>query len=330
MKVARDELPDGFEVYYLPMECTLAIRRAFRRINPGMIVLIETELWPNLVHHALERKTPIAIVNGRLSDKSFAKYRSLRSLFEPLLGAISYIHTQSEKDAQKFAALGASPSRIHSGGNIKVSGMISNLAGFNRQRVLKELHLRDDVRYVVFGSTRPGEEELALDAFDRVRIGHPDVKAILAPRHTVRVEEIEKIISSRGLKCLRRSAMADDCQDYDVMILDTMGELWKVYGIAECAFVGGSLVPIGGHNPLEPIALGVPTCFGSHMGNCIDLASKCIEHGMATTVHDGDELARFLDDCLNGKVLKPESVRFSSIFSSDLGEVTERLRSLWR
>ncbi len=329
MKVARNSLPGNIEIYYLPMECTLAIRRAFHRINPGMLVLIETELWPGLISHVLEHETPVAIVNGRLSDRNFAKYQSARAIFEPILSMISYIHTQSTNDARRFIRLGADRKRIHAGGNIKVAGMISSLTEFDKQKVLNESFLRKDTQYVVFGSTRAGEEKYVLEAFNKVRTDHPDVKAIIAPRHTVRAGEIENIISDHGLQSFRRSNMTNNSQDYDVLILDTMGELWKVYGIAECAFVGGSLVPIGGHNPLEPIALGVPTCFGPHMENCIDLAGKCSMYGFATTVHDSDELAQFIDDSLNGKVKIPETSRVLSVFSSDMEEITGRLISLW-
>jgi 3-deoxy-D-manno-octulosonic-acid transferase len=279
---------------------------------------------------AFHLRLPVVIVNGRLSDSGIRRYHALERLFGPIVRQVDYIHTQSEIDAQRYLKLGAREKAVRSGNNIKIAGMLSNLQRFDRQSLLEELKLPDDVRIVVCGSTREGEEQIILDAFREVRSKHADLRLLLAPRHTVRVGEVERTVSEYNYASIKRSMiMSVDTSEWDVMILDTMGELWKMYGIGICAFVGGSLVPIGGHNPLEPIALGVPTCFGPHMENARQLADKCVSEKIASVVKDSNSLAEFIDRSINGRFEIPAIDKVVSLFASDIDTVTDRVLSLW-
>jgi 3-deoxy-D-manno-octulosonic-acid transferase len=330
MKVAKEELSTDIECYYLPLDIPVTVRRAFRKFNPGILVITEAELWPNFLRRAFNLMLPVAIVNGRLSDSGIRRYQALRTLFGPILRQIDYIHTQSESDALRFLKLGAREKAVCSGNNIKIAGMLSNLRRFDRQSLLEELKLPDDVRIIVCGSTREGEERIILDAFKEARSKHTDLRLLLAPRHTARIGEVEKTVSEYNYASVKRSTMNSiAASNWDVMILDTMGELWKMYGIGVCAFVGGSLVPIGGHNPLEPIALGVPTCFGPHMENARQLADKCVSERIASIVQDSNSLAEFIDRSISGRVEVPSISKVESLFASDIDAVTDRVLSLW-
>lgn len=331
MKVAKEELSTDIECYYLPLDIPVIIRKAYRLFNPGILVITETELWPNLMRKAFHLRLPVVIVNGRLSDSGIKRYYALKTLFGPILRQVDYIHTQSEIDAQRYLKLGVKEQTVFSGNNIKIAGMLSNLQRFDRQTLLEELKLPTDVKIVVCGSTREGEEQIILDAFKEVRSKHPDLRLLLAPRHTVRVDEVEKTVSEYDYASVKRSTMNSiAASNWDVMILDTMGELWKMYGIGICAFVGGSLVPIGGHNPLEPIALGVPTCFGPHMENARQLADKCVSEKIASVVQDSNSLAEFIDRCIKGHAEIPSIDKVVSLFASDIDRVTDRVLSLWK
>lgn len=331
MKVAEEELSTDIECYYLPLDIPVIIRRAYRLFNPGILIITETELWPNLMRKAFYLRLPVVIVNGRLSDSGIKRYHALKTLFGPILRQVDYIHTQSEIDAQRYLKLGVKEQTVFSGNNIKIAGMLSNLQRFDRQTLLEELKLPTDVKIVVCGSTREGEEQIILDAFKEVRSKHPDLRLLLAPRHTVRVDEVEKTVSEYDYASVKRSTMNSiAASNWDVMILDTMGELWKMYGIGICAFVGGSLVPIGGHNPLEPIALGVPTCFGPHMENARQLADKCVSEKIASVVQDSNSLAEFIDRCIKGHAEIPSIDKVVSLFASDIDRVTDRVLSLWK
>ena len=330
MRVAKEELSADIELHYLPFDIPVIVRKAFRLFNPGILVLTETELWLHVMREAFRLRLPVVIVNGRLSDSGMKRYHALKTLFGPILRQVDYIHAQSESDALKFLRLGARESAVCSGNNIKIAGMLTNLRRFDRQKLIEELKLSDDVRIVVCGSTREGEEQIILDAFKKVRSKHADLRLLLAPRHTVRAGEVDKTVSKYDYTSVMRSTMNSiAASNWDIMILDTMGELWKMYGIGICAFVGGSLVPIGGHNPLEPIALGVPTCFGPHMENARQLADKCVSKKIASVVQDSNSLAEFIDGSINGRVEIPSIDKVESLFASDIDTVTDRVLSLW-
>jgi len=331
MKVAREEAATDIELCYLPFDAPAIVPRAFRQFNPGLLILTETELWPNLIRSSFTRGIPVMVVNGRLSESGFSKYFSLKPLFAPLLNQIEYIHTQSSDDAERYLKLGARQDAVKSGDNIKIAGMFSSMQRFDREAVIADYRFSSSDRIIVCGSTRPGEEEIILEAFKTIKSARNDMKLILAPRHLDRVGEVVELVKQNGLTPMMRTAMKmSEHTEFDVLILDTLGELWKLYGIGVCAFVGGSLVPLGGHNPLEPIALGVPTCFGPHMDNCRSLANRCLAENLAAQVGSERELVDFADRCLKGEFVMPESERLEKMFSSDIDIVVGEILKRWR
>jgi len=330
MKVARQETESNADVHYFPLDIPFVVRKVFSRFDPGMLVLIETELWPNVMREAIERGVSLAIINGRLSDRNFKRYFALRAVFSPILERVDFVHTQSTEDAERFIELGSSASSVVAGNNLKISGMLSNLRRFDKAAVMSNIGLDSNVRVIVCGSTRPGEEEILIRAFKQVSTDFSSVKLMLAPRHLDRVPDIEGIVSDSGLKSIKRSELpSTDLGKVEVIILDTLGELWKMYGIGVCAFVGGSLVPIGGHNPLEPIALGIPTFFGPHMENTRELTAACLDKGFAYSFDNADEIAQFMADCLKGEISGPSPTEVASQFASDLDSATHRLLEIW-
>jgi 3-deoxy-D-manno-octulosonic-acid transferase len=329
MSVARSEAMRGVEIRYCPLDVRSFAGRALRDIDPAVFVLTETELWLNLLTEVHAHRIPTVVANGRLSEKSFARYLALRPLIAPVVERFAYVHAQSSADAERFIALGVPRGRVHAGGNVKTHGMIANLSKFNRNAALESLGLELDSKVIVCGSTRPGEETMILDAFLSARKHHPSAQLVIAPRHLDRLGEIESLVSSHDLACSRKTELAASNGHPDVILLNTFGELWRTYGIGACAFVGGSLVPLGGHNPLEPIALGVPTCFGPHMDNCTELASACVRTGFARTVKDARDIADFFVGCLNGQIQVPDRGQLNALLGSDVDDIANAILAFW-
>jgi len=254
------------------------------------LVLVETELWPNLVTEASDRTVAVAMVNARLAPERMSRYRRLRGLYEPLLRRVAALGAQSAEDAERFAALGVPRDAIVVTGNIKYDLPPPRVS---RQSLLERFGLSAERPVIVAGSTGAGEDAPVLDAFVRARQVQPDLFLILAPRHPVRADDVTRETASRGLAHHRLSTGDDrDASAADVLVVDTVGELAALYGLARVAFVGGSLVPVGGHNVLEPAAAGAPVVFGPHTHHFAEPVEALLRSGGGIRVHDGDELAR--------------------------------------
>jgi 3-deoxy-D-manno-octulosonic-acid transferase len=239
------------------------------------------------------------IANGRISDRSFRRYRWVRGLMRRVLADVSVFAMQTDEDARRIIALGAPPSRVVVTGNLK-SDLLPEAAGDDPAGWRARLHLGAGARLWIAGSTHRGEEAVVLDAFLRARSRCPELALLLAPRHPERAGEVEALIRERGLLAARRSRLPADGTPGAVMILDTVGELAALYALAEIVFVGGSLVPIGGHNVLEPAMRGKPVLVGPHMSNFREGAELLQRSGGGLVVKDAPELerelARLLED----------------------------------
>ncbi len=270
-----------------PIPLGLPIRTFLRRINPRAILIAETELWPPLLWEAERKGIPVVLFNARISDGSFKRFLAFRPLFRKALGAFSLILVRSEKDYGRFVKLGAPPERV------VITGDLKFLKPFNpsSERMLKlkeELHLGRE-RIIVSGSTHRGEEELILEAFLSLR-GSMKVRLIIAPRHIERAGEVKRLAEGFGLSVVLRSDYCD--VPWDVLILDTVGELRDFYGLADVAIVGGSFVKgIGGHNLLEPLVWGVPTLHGPYVDNFALLSERLQALGAAMKVTEPLSLA---------------------------------------
>jgi len=289
-RVARARLVEAVAMLTFPLDFPGAVRRALRRVEPGCFIALETELWPNLLRALRRARVPAVLANGRISDRSYRRYRLVRRLFRRVLHDVALFCMQSEEDARRIISLGAPPERVLVTGNLKMEAPSGDAGAEQLWRRL--LHL-GQAPVVVAGSTHRGEEATVLDAFLAMRPVADGLRLVLAPRHPERLDEVEGLASTRGLAVVRRSRVSPG-NGAPVILLDTMGELASLYAIADVIFVGGSLVPIGGHNVLEPALHAKAVVFGPHMTNFRDAAALLLRADAAVQVRDGMELAAAL------------------------------------
>jgi 3-deoxy-D-manno-octulosonic-acid transferase len=286
----RAMLP-GVDVRYAPYDLPGSVRRCLRALRPRLLIVLETELWPNLLHEAQEAGLPILIASARVSARSAGIYRRLPGLLRTTLAGGVWVAAQTEADALRFAALGVPAARLTVAGNIKFDRLLAPETS-HRGALLRARYAAGRPVWVA-GSTHAGEEQIVLDAHTRLCRQLPAALLILAPRHPQRFDAAAASVAAQGLSCIRRSIGAAE-GDYQVLLLDTMGELPEFYAAGDVAFVGGSLVAVGGHNLLEPAALGMPVLSGPEQFNSPELARVLSEQGALTIVHDADDLAAAL------------------------------------
>jgi 3-deoxy-D-manno-octulosonic-acid transferase len=275
---------------YLPFDLPGAVRRFLDRVQPGVAIILETEIWPTLYHELGRRGIPLVIASARLSTRSVDRYKLFTSLIRETLSHDVVIGAQTAADAERFRAVGAAAERLRVTGNVKFDLEIPEAtvaAG-------RELRARSAPARPVWiaGSTHEGEEEAALDAHARIRAEHPEALLILVPRHPQRFEAVRTLLRRRGVPFAQRSDGALPGSQHAVFLVDTLGELQMFYAASDVAFVGGSLVPIGGHNLLEPAVLGMPMTSGPHTENAQDVADMLQHCGALSIVHSPEELAQ--------------------------------------
>jgi len=304
--VGESRLPDVAGHFYLPLDWRSAARRALHRLRPDLLLIVETELWPNILRAAHERGTRVALVNARLSNRSFRGYCLARPFMRRLLECVDWIGAQTARDAERFVLLGARPERVAVVGNLKFDGKPPQINQFTG--CLREALESSQRRPVLVGaSTMPGEEALLLQAWKEIRAQHPKAIFILAPRHPNRFEEVSALLSQSARSFVRRTLletgleMAQQLATPEILLLDTIGELAGIFELADAVFVGGSLVPTGGHNLLEPAYWGKPIFFGPHMENFRDVAQLFSGAGAAIQVRNAHELAHAILKSLRDK-----------------------------
>ncbi|MCL5005376.1 MAG: 3-deoxy-D-manno-octulosonic acid transferase [Acidobacteria bacterium] len=319
-EVGEKQLPDLAGRFYLPFDWTWAVRRAMEHIRPSVLLIVETELWPNILRAARDFGCRSFLVNARLSDRSFRGYRMVRPFMRRILGNIDRICAQTAADAERFRMLGASPERVSVTGNLKFDSRAPEFGEFGA-RIREALAVANRSPIFAAASTMPGEEPLVLQAWQTIRKRYPQALMILAPRHPGRFDEVEELLRTRGLKFVRRTGFAQGSEamhlglaSAEILLLDTIGELAEMFGLADIVFVGGSLVPTGGHNVLEPAFWGKPIAFGPHMSNFRDVASLFLGAGAAVQVADATELGQELLHLLDN----PEEAR-------RMGEMAKRV-----
>ncbi|MFP6888502.1 MAG: 3-deoxy-D-manno-octulosonic acid transferase [Nitrospinota bacterium] len=280
---------EGVEyVFYLPFDLPFAVRSVLDRIGPSAIAIIETELWPNLVWAAARRGLPVCIVNGRLSEKSFRGYLRLRFLFASVLGRLAGVAARGEADAARYRALGAPG--VFQAGNIKFDAPAP--PGEADPEALKEAFgLAGAGPVIVAGSTHPGEEAEIGRAIRALRERFGNLGALIAPRHLQRLDDAEEDLRRAGLETVRWSGLSGGSGGGRVVLLDVMGKLGEAYGCATAGFIGGSLIPHGGQNPIEAARWGVPVVFGPHMANFAEVAEDLLRAGGAVQVQGPEGLA---------------------------------------
>ncbi|HUE48289.1 MAG TPA: lipid IV(A) 3-deoxy-D-manno-octulosonic acid transferase [Steroidobacteraceae bacterium] len=286
---ARALFGGAAQVRYVPFDLPGAVRRFFARVQPRLAVIVETELWPNLYRECGRRRVPLVLASARLSARSVGRYRRLGALFRDTLSQAAVVAAQGSGDAERFRALGADPASTHVTGNLKFDFELPPQT-VERGARLREQYAPARALWVA-GSTHGGEEQTLLEAQRQVRALHPEALLVLAPRHPQRFAEVAALLHQGGVSFVRRSqGAAAAAHTSEVLLLDSLGELLDFYAAADVAFVGGSLVPIGGHNLLEPAALGVPILTGPYNSNSEEIARLLIASGAAEVVRDAATL----------------------------------------
>jgi 3-deoxy-D-manno-octulosonic-acid transferase len=291
------------EVRYLPYDTAGSVRRFLARIRPRAAIIMETELWPNLLHECGRRGVPVLFASARLAARSVPRYRRFGALFGEELRNV-WVAAQSRADADRFIALGADPARTRVVGNLKFDMRLGEAVTENGHELRRRLGARP---IWTAGSTHEGEDERVLDAHAMVERAVPGALLVLAPRHPQRFERVAALLERRGLVFDRRGRhdqRATVRPEAQVLLLDTLGELTAFYAASDAAFVGGSLVPVGGHNLLEPAALGVPVITGPHTQNGPEIARLLIEAGGALEAADAAALAAAAARLLADPVLR--------------------------
>lgn len=293
-QVAREQLADYCDVILAaPYDLYPVISHFIRRIKPRVFILVETDFWPNWLHVSARRGIPTYLVNGRISAASFTKYQRFAYFFAPMFRRFSGLCMQTKADAANMEKLGLDPKRIHTLGNLKfdVAGPAADSSGTSdpdkTKKMRQEYGFDPAAPLFICGSTHKGEEELLLPAYAAILKEAPHWQLLLAPRQVERAESIALMAAQHGLQFRRRSLAGADGNNGPVLLLDTLGELAGCYAMADLACIGGSLVPFGGHNPVEAVAVGVATCFGPHMDDFSEIAAELVACGGALQMEKG-------------------------------------------
>lgn len=292
-EMANRIIKDADAIIYFPLDLPWLVGHVLRRIRPRVFLPVETELWPNFLRTARKIHVPVMMVNGRISDKSVKQYKHLHSLLRNMIGTVKLFAMQSPIDAEYIMRLGAPQELVTVTGNTKFDQTYTDVSPEEKQKIIEEMGLSKNDGIFLAGSTHRGEEEAVLQAFKAVRETHPHARLVIAPRELLRTMEVVHLCRKAGFSVTTRTKLQNEApQDEDIVILDTIGELGKVYSIGDVVFVGGSLVPHGGHNILEPAAHGKAIIVGSHMFNFKDTYALFKNRDACLTVKNGEELAK--------------------------------------
>jgi 3-deoxy-D-manno-octulosonic-acid transferase len=294
-ETAKTYLPEGDQVLFIPIDHPLVIRRAIEKIQPSLLLIAETELWPNLLRACGKKGIPIVLFNGRISQKSFRRYLFFKFFFKECLKYISRFLMQTEEDRTRIIEMGGESQKAKAVGNLKFDQTFPSFTTEAISEMAKSLGLRGNENILIAGSTHSGEEEILVSLYKDLKKIDPHLVLILAPRHLERLEEVEKILKKESLPWQRKTSFllrggGSDQEQSRIILLDTMGELIGLYSLGTLVFVGGSLVPVGGHNPLEPLLFRKCVLFGPHMFNFLEISNRLIETGGAIQVSGKEDL----------------------------------------
>jgi 3-deoxy-D-manno-octulosonic-acid transferase len=305
-QVARRNVQDVDAVFYLPLDLAFIVRRTLRLVKPRLFVMMETEIWPNLLRQCKRMDVATIMVNGRISSRSYPRYKIARPFFRKVLGDIDLFCMQTEESARRVIDLGAKPAKVVVTGSLKFDSLDLSAAatvdGRGQNRVLRYFRMASGRPVIVAGSTMREEEQLVLQAFKRIKANTTNPLLVIAPRHPERFAEVAQLARDQAFVTAKRTDLLIDSEPRaDVVVLDTIGELAQVYQIATAVFVGGSLVDAGGHNILEPAVHGKPIVFGPYMHNFTEIAQAFIAQDAAVQVTG----ARGLEEALLALLTDP-------------------------
>jgi len=309
-ETAKTQLPEAEHILFFPIDHPFILRRVIRKIQPSLLLIAETELWPNLLRSCGRREIPIILFNGRISEKSFRGYLFFKSLFKECLQYISLSLMQTNEDQDRIIQVGAPSEKTRVVGNLKFDQALPSFTQEAKDLLAQSLGLQGKETIFIAGSTHPGEEEILTDLCKELRKIDPHLIFILAPRHLNRLEEVERVLRKESLSWIRRTLLTMDQAPSgpkgrpEVILLDTMGELMSLYSLGTLVFIGGSLVPVGGHNPLEPLFFKRCVLFGPYMFHFSEISRRLVEEEGAIQANGIEDLASHMK-----RLLKDERKR---------------------
>ena len=319
---------------FFPLDLSFVVRRVLDRLQPTLIVIVETEIWPNLIRAAARRHIPLALVNGRISDRSYPRYLWWKPILAPLLQQVSRFCMQSAVDSERVIALGARPESVVTSGNLKFD-MPMNLAEADPVQLRLRYRLPKHLPLWICGSTHDGEEAALLQCYRTLLEQGSELALILVPRHPPRVPSVCELLTDRNFPYRRRSqltAASPLLAKGEVLLVDTLGELLPLYAASDLVFVGGSLVPVGGHNLLEAALVSRPVIFGPHMHNFREISGLILSAGAGAQVQSAEELptllSRYLQDPQLGQMQGAAGRQLIAAHSGATVRTVDLLRTL--
>ena len=291
MEIARREIGGeaGF-ILQMPVDFWWSINKLIQYINPDLFILVETDIWPGLITLLKKKDIKTVLINGRISPRTLRSYKKFRFFIRRLFDAFELCMMQTDLDRKRLQSIGVAPEKVQTTGNIKFDMDRRPMNDKEHQGLLKALHIESRDAVWVAGSTHEGEEKIILEVYKKLRPICSPLRLIIAPRNIDRADDVKSLCLGMGFKALLKTDLNRDGMLYDVLVLNTIGELGRIYGIGKVSFVGGSLVPQGGHNLLEPAGFGHPVLFGPHMDDFVLMSQLLIESGGGQMVADSSEL----------------------------------------
>ncbi|MCG2748582.1 MAG: 3-deoxy-D-manno-octulosonic acid transferase [Desulfobulbaceae bacterium] len=290
-QVAKEQLSGSLSCIYAPLDVNRIVKRSLSKLKPTCYICLETELWPNFLTVAYRLGVKLLLLNGRLSDRSLARYKKIPELIHPLIKSFAAIAVISESDGKRFLELGADPEKLFVSGNVKYD-LQGHTSPDQADAYHKRLGINEDQQVFIFGSTHTGEEKLFIDSFFRLRESIADAIFIIAPRHLNRLGEIEKLMASHHLAYEKFSQICFGKRRHNIILVDTMGELAALYSIGTFIYCGGSLVPKGGHNIMEAAIWGKPVYYGPHMKDFADAVEILESQGAGLPIRQPEDFTR--------------------------------------
>jgi 3-deoxy-D-manno-octulosonic-acid transferase len=319
---ARRRVPEADAVFYFPFDFPCIVRRVIQGINPQIVLVAETELWPNFFRELKRVGIPSAVINGRISPGSHKNYRKFKLFFSQVFDNVTLFCMQSEADADRIRDIGADPEKVMVTGNLKFDQKLP-------VSMSAPVSIASGKKVITAGSTHRGEEAALLDVFKLLRQKYPELLLIIAPRHPERFDEVEGLINKAGYDCQRRTMFSGPLKD--VLLLDTIGELRSFYSLCDIAFIGGSLVKVGGHNLLEPAAMKKPVIFSRYMFNFKEISEALLSAGGGVMVKDKAELYAQIDVLLSDKELaRSMGERAFSVIEKNSGAARKTIDAVGR
>jgi len=311
---------------YFPFDFLPAVRRTLDSIRPELVIIMETEIWPNFTREAASRDIPVILANGRISDRSFARYLKFSWFFRHALQLFTRLCMQTETDCERITAIGAPPGRTLKTGNLKYDIPFRQVDQDEMRRLKGQYSIPDGLLVLMAGSTHAGEEQMVIDTYRKLLPVLDGLFLVLVPRHPERSAEVASLLERAGIPFRRRTALpgSEGFKKGEVLLVDTVGEMMSLYAISDVAFVGGSLVPTGGHNLLEPASLGVASVFGPHMTNFREIAGLVLQYGAGVQVDSPEGLTESFRTLIASAELRRVLGQNGLKLMRDNGGATER------